>query len=171
VRHPFDGVILALAPEEQPRVPGGLSRHPESSTVPPPRRALLRALAALVLGGAAGLVSPREASGQRMTTQALGEEGGFSPPRHDGSPPGLGGDPPPRSREWPPGLRRGWDATTQALGEEGGPRRRPRWGGRVTTEALGEEGGRRIRGHGLATTEAFGEEGAGDGYPRFEIYR
>jgi hypothetical protein len=98
-----------------------------------------------------------------MTTQALSEEGGFSPPRHDGYRPGQGGE--------PPGWHRGWSATTQPLGEEGGPRGRGRWGGRVTTEALGEEGGRRRRGHGLATTEAFGEEGAGGGYPRFDVYR
>lgn len=173
MRHPFEGILERSAPEE------GLI-EPQTRAVPesaphPARRGVLGALAALVTGAAGGLfAAPREVSAQRMTTQALGEEGGpryrdFPPPQGGISPPyppGHGGAPPPGHRGIPPGLRRRWGVTTQALGEEGGPPRRRRRYRRVTTQALGEEGGRR-RGYGLATTEATGEEGAGGGWPRF----
>jgi hypothetical protein len=180
MRHPFEGIIPSTTLSEEQ------SNHPRAAAVPdgvepqPARRTILRALAALVAGAAGGLVAaPRDAAAQRMTTQALGEEGGprhrvfpaprggSSPPWHGGYPPGHRGYLPPGHGGTPPGLRRRWGVTTQTLGEEGGPPRRGRWSDRVTTQALGEEGGRRWRGHGLATTEALGEEGAGGGYPRF----
>jgi hypothetical protein len=159
MHHPFDGIIPSSAR------PDGQAAHDRCLTARetdphPARRTVLRAFAALVTGATGGLLAaPRDASAQRMTTQALGEEGGpphrvfpapgYSPPGHDG---------------YPPGLRRRWGVTTQALYEEGGRSSRSRWHS-ITTQALGEEGGR--RGHGLATTEALGEEGAGGGWPRF----
>lgn len=173
MRHPFDGILERSAPGE-PRFEPEASAEPIGAQPNPGRRGVLGALAALVAGAAGGLLAiPREASAQRMTTQALGEEGGprhrvVPPPRGGVSPPyppGHGGALPPGHGGTPPGLRRRWGVTTQALGEEGGPPRR-RYRRRVTTQALGEEGGRR-RGYGLATTEATGEEGAGGGWPRF----
>jgi hypothetical protein len=88
-------------------------------------------------------ISSSPASGRRMTTQAVGEEGGG----WFGSRPGQ--------------------VTTYALGEEGNgpwPPRRPSYQppGRVTTYALGEEGSYyppRRRRPPRYTTYALGEEG------------
>lgn len=161
MRHPFDGLIV---PENQPdisaSVPDVSSNSVELSAT---RRSALGLIGALV-GAAAGLFGTREAAAQsgRVTTQALGEEGGY--PRPGPRPPGHGGYPPPGHGGYPPGHRR--RATTLMTGEEGG---RGNQGDRVTTYALGEEGGRwrRTGWDDEITTEAVGEEGGRPGYPRW----
>jgi len=114
--------------------------------------------------------------GGRVTTQALGEEGGYPPTtqrlgEEGGYPPttqrfGEEGDYPPTTHRfgeegsYPPTTQRlgeegGVQPTTLAIGEEGGPR--------PTTLAVGEEGGIRPPGRpsppGQVTTQALGEEG------------
>src|SRR5215212_1319496 len=148
MQHPFDGIVPRSANRDEQaahdrRLTVGETVHPH-----PARRTVLGALAALVSGAAGGLLAaPRQASAQRMTTQAFGEEGGpphrvfpapgaSRPPWRGGYPPGQDGYPPPGHGGYPPGLRRRWGATTQALYEEGGrpgrSRRQP-----ITTQALG----------------------------------
>lgn len=150
MHHPFDGVILTSG--ETPR---DHAQQPEINASPAgrsSRRSFLGALAAGVGGMAGLLAATRDASAQRFTTQALGEEGGR--PRYRPYPPAFGGDPPGRRRR---------DVTTFALGEEGGPNPPAYGGGRVTTQALGEEGGRPPRRR--VTTYALGEEGGPRGHP------
>jgi hypothetical protein len=149
MRHPFDGVTLSPVEPKNHAQPSTSRSSPDGGST---RRSIFGALAA-VFGATAGLLAaPRNASAQRLTTQALGEEGGgpryrpYPPPGHGGNPPGRG--------------RRG--VTTYALGEEGGPYPPPYRGGRVTTHALGEEGGRPSRRR--VTTFALGEEGGRYGY-------
>ena len=138
MRHPFDGLVLTSGEERmEPVQEAQVDGFPDGHST---RRSFLSALAA-ALGGAAGLLAAtRDASAQRFTTQALGEEGGRS--RYRPYPPGRGGYLPPGHGGYPPGLRRR-GVTTYALGEEGGPYPPSSGGGRVTTQALGEEGGRR----------------------------
>jgi len=139
MRHPFDRVLV---PETSPDTPASRSDTATGAHAGATRRSVLGFIGALV-GAATGLLGTGEASAasHRMTTQALGEEGGR--PRPVPRPPGHGGYPPPGHGGRPPGWAR--RVTTQALGEEGGRWRRPRWHERddvVTTYALGEEGGR-----------------------------
>lgn len=127
MRHPFDGILA----------PGEASGEPEEAADGGPALTDRRAFfgwAAAMLGGAAALLSARPAEAKkrkdRITTQAIGEEGGGGRPTTKAiGEEGGGGKP------WP---------STKMRGEEGG--------GTVTTLALGEEGG-------TATTLAIGEEG------------
>ena len=92
MRHPFAGIVgPAQKPAEQPEISK------------PSRRGLFGLAAGAVAAGTVGLVAlgTSQASAQRATTLAVGEEGGGRPPMRPGRP------------------------TTLAVGEEGGrpPRR------------------------------------------------
>lgn len=110
-RHPFRGIVAAESGEDLP--------HPH--LIVSGRRGFLAQLLAglvglgAVLGGGSAAAMQSYRRSRQVTTQALGEEGGYRPPY----------------RRQPPIY------TTQALGEEGGSRPPPRY----TTFALGEEGG------------------------------
>ena len=165
MRHPFDGILPGPADEAGAGTPPRESR-PDPAR-PPGRRTLLRAVAALALGGAGGLLAaPRGAAAQRVTTWAWGEEGLLRLPRGLGLvPPGHRRSPPPGHDGAAAGHRRREQATTQALDEEGAPPARE-WD-EVTTQAVGEEGGRQRRGRrARPTTEAMDEEGRGGGSGR-----
>jgi hypothetical protein len=161
MHHPFEGIIGAdQAPSRQ------LTEIREAPLAPSSRRTFFAQTLGLAVGAAAVATSrpalAQQTTGQRdrgsdthaaqdrnlrrednrVTTQALGEEGG-----------GYGGD---------------GRYTTQALGEEGGRS----GDGRYTTYALGEEGagqpgwpGPPRRGR--YTTMALGEEGAWMPDPRY----
>jgi hypothetical protein len=153
-RHPFRGIVAAANGD----------KHPTPAPLVNERRGFLAQLLAGLVGLVAVLWGGSAAASQyyrrpgQVTTQALGEEGGYRPPYRP-SPPiyttkALGEEggsrPPPRY-------------TTYALGEEGAgyppPRNRPS-PPRYTTYALGEEGGRYPPSREPRyTTYALGEEG------------
>ena len=133
MQHPFDGIVKA---------------NEESIS----RRAALGVIAGTVAVGAAqALVPPPrvttqavgEEGGPRFTTQALGEEGGRNNLPVTTEP--FGEEAGRVTSKPTPGLEDGKKTTTLALKETGG--------GGPTTKALGEEGGPKV------TTRAIGEEG------------
>ena len=130
MRHPFDGII-ASGEASSDEAPG--RGNPESGPGLTDRRAFF-GWAAAMLGGAAAFLSARPAQARRrkgrVTTQALGEEGGGRPTTKAIGEEGGGGKPGPSTRMR--GEEGGGTATTLAVGEEGGT---------ATTLAIGEEGG------------------------------
>jgi len=132
----------AKPPVEEGKRPPGPPREPAPKRPGPPRPARDPA-------GAAGRDPARltteavgEEGGEMATTQAVGEEGGGPSTRAAGE-------------------EGGGMATTEALHEEGGGTTRAvgEEGGGTTTRALSEEG------RGMKTTEALGEEGGGAAQP------
>jgi hypothetical protein len=94
MRHPFGGII---SPDQKP------ADRPEIETTETSRRGLFGLAASAVAAGTVGLIAlgTVEASAQRVTTLAVGEEGGRPPrPVHP---------------------------TTRAIGEEGGRPPRSGW--------------------------------------------
>jgi hypothetical protein len=145
-RHPFRGIVSAANADDQPiPVPQVTERRGFLAQL----LASLVGLGAVLWGGSAAANQNYRRSRQ-VTTQAVGEEGGYRPPPSRSSPPVY---------------------TTQALGEEGGNRPPPRY----TTYALGEEGsGYRPPANRPSppryTTFAMGEEGGGYPPPREPRY-